>query len=246
MVFLSQEDGDEILLEDGNNLLVEPAVVRILPATDVSPTTATLNAEILILYSADVDGFFEYKELSEMSWTATSPVTYNTVGTLSVGIGGLNPDETYEFRFVVQKNSMTEMSGTTEFLAVTFSVTFVTKRISNVLAVPGNGTLSVDVTAFNTPSIVVQFRYKKSSDSDWDFLNPILVAVTGIVTDTVTSLDTVDYQVQPVFTFQGHTLYGDVLTFPVGQPMRIFDNGVKGFDLGYDDSLNEVVYVNQF
>lgn len=83
-------------------LEILPAEVSTLAATDVTPTSATLNGELTSLggYST-VDVHFEWRAAGSGTWLETTPETLIAIGLFSAGLVSLVSGTTYEFRSVV-------------------------------------------------------------------------------------------------------------------------------------------------
>lgn len=80
----------------------EPALaVATSSATDLTDSTATLNAEVTDLGGAtSVDVSFEYRISGASSWSATNTQVLTATGGVSTTVTGLRSDTTYEFRVV--------------------------------------------------------------------------------------------------------------------------------------------------
>lgn len=120
---------------------------------------------------------------------------------------------------------------------------------SNVLSIKNvtndGGVVRVNFVSANASPVSVGFRYKPSSSSVWSetVLKPVVV---GDNSEELSGLSGVDYDVQAFFEFGSDLVFERALTFPVGNPKRMFDNGVKRFDVGYDDGQKELLYEEVF
>lgn len=240
---LLTENNEVILNEDSSQVLIEIAHITIEPFTPIDSTSSVFNAEITSLFIPSVDAYFEYREVGSSSWLSTPTVSYSSPQSISVTVTGLVPEASYEYRLVVEGTYTTEVSDEEGFVVEPFSV------VSDVLSISDvgvdSGLVRVNFVSANASPVSVGFRYKPSSSSTWSetTLKP---AVLGENSEELSGLSGVDYDVQAFFEFGSDRVFERALTFPVGNPKRMFDNGVKRFDVGYDESQKELLYEEVF
>ena len=162
-------------------------------------------------------------------------------GTFDTSVSGLTPDTTYYYRAFGYDGETYIYGDEVQFTTPLLAIIRKTRRIRNI-GTEGEGTLTLEVISINTDEVNLGFRYKKKTDSEWILTPTQVVTSGGDYFETLSGLDLVDYDTQGFVEKDGSFVYADILTFPVGNPKRMFDNGVKRFDLGYDEGLKEVLY----
>ena len=155
---------------------------------------------------------------------------------------GVNYESIVSF---VLELELEEVNGLSDDLFTEYLELLSSQVLSITNATPSSGVARVSVTSLNDNSIMVGFRYKPKSSSVWSETVPKPVVV-GENSEELSGLSSVDYDVQAFFEFGGDRVFERALTFPVGNPKRMFDNGVKRFDVGYDESQKELLYEEVF
>ena len=83
-------------------LKIVTAEVVTLDATDITPTSAKLNGELVIFGShVSLDVYFEYRESGEVVWDFTPSQEMLSIGVFEYNLEGLDTNRLYEFRAVV-------------------------------------------------------------------------------------------------------------------------------------------------
>ena len=244
MTILQTETGDNLTQENNDYILVNTVAITILPFTNISDTPSYFNAEVHQLITPSFEGKFQYREVGSTSWLETDVVEYDSTGVVSVLAEGLGVNKDFEYRFVAVTGLSEQVTSNEGFTTLGFNVVSEPLTIQSVDG--SGGLLRVNYLNGNGDSTVVGFRYREVGESSW--VETVLSSVVvGENTRVVSGLAVGSFETQVFFDDGfGQRLFGRVLTLPTLNLQRMFDSGVKRFDVGYDESQKELLYEEVF
>lgn len=151
--------------------------VSTLDASNLTPTTATLNGSYQMLYDVDTHGF-EYKTNSESNYTTVnttgdSPVSYN--------LYGLPSGTQYTYRFFVQKDGIIYRGSDKTFSTIQCALSAQIETSENTLC--AGDTLTYTVVANSSNTAPYQYVWNTGENT-----NAISVADDANYTVTVTDI----------------------------------------------------------
>lgn len=151
--------------------------VSTLDASNITPSTATLNGYYQMLYDVDAHGF-EYKKSNESSYT-----TVNSTGEAPVSyqLGGLQGGTQYTYRFFVQKDGITYRGSDKTFNTTQCTLSAQIEASSNILC--AGDTLTYTVVANSSSTAPYQYAWNTGENT-----NAITVADGANYTVTVTDI----------------------------------------------------------
>ena len=213
------------------------------PATNISYTTSTLNANITEILSPNVNIRFKYSVVGSGVWEETTPELVTDVGTFSQSVSGLNLNTNYKFEVVAEYGGFEEAGELKYFTTLQADLEYHYLTVRNVKDT--NATFRVEPTLI-LGDLHIKFQYKKKTDSVWIDTPTQTISNPQVVTQLVSGLDSDIYNVRAVFDGLAGEIIGDTLTFNNGVPGAFWDNAVKRFDIKYNPELEETVFEVDF
>ena len=213
------------------------------PATNISYTTVTFNANITEILSPSVNIRFKYTVVGSGVWEETTPEPVTEVGTFSQSVSGLNPNTNYKFEVVAERDGFEEAGELKYFTTLEADLEYHYLTVRNVKDT--NATFRVEPTLI-VGDLHIKFQYKKKADSVWIDTPTQTISSPQVVTQLVSGLDDDIYNVRAVFDGLAGEVVGDTLTFNNGVPGAFWDNAVKRFDIKYNPELEETVFEVDF
>lgn len=151
--------------------------VSTLDASNITPSTSTLNGYYQMLYDVDAHGF-EYKKSSESSYTTV----YSTGETpVSYQLSGLQGGTQYTYRFFVQKDGITYRGSDKTFNTTQCTLSAQIEASSNILCT--GDTLTYTVVANSSSTAPYQYAWNTGENT-----NAIIVTDGANYTVTVTDI----------------------------------------------------------